>query len=504
MKAKTLLVAAAMILVFSAAAYAQATFTVGSTPVTAVTRTGQTERAGDITFTIVPGSGTTAANGTITVTYSVPLTILPTISSTSTILATILAANTSYSPGQVTITVPSGASSGSFTLTGARVAIANTGVSNVTASISGVNTAFTAGQTSVVVINAIADGLASVAATSVQVSAVSGTPSGGITLKATEGYLNAFGSPTDPGTTTPPGGIMVRFTLTSAPPAGMILTFPATAATTGSSTGFTAPTWAFTDSTGAASSTFTLTSTSSPLSVYYRLNSPSDSSAIETINVQGITVTYSSGTAFPLPAGQLQFTASLAPIGVGLTGTPPAPPSTGNYVPRFVAAEVGPATFLTITGSNTVMLIPFASTVASSGYNTGIAIANTTTDPGSSVTGITGAIKQSGSITFYFYPLQIGSTAPTPFSYTTSASSPGSGLDSTGRVASGSTYSVLLSQLLSAALAPADFSGYIIAVTGFTNGHCQYIITDFKAFANGGQAMIIKSDRSATPEGLDH
>jgi len=44
MKMKTLLAAAAMCFVFSAAAFAQSTYTVGSTPVTQVVKSGQTEK----------------------------------------------------------------------------------------------------------------------------------------------------------------------------------------------------------------------------------------------------------------------------------------------------------------------------------------------------------------------------------------------------------------------------------------------------------------------------
>jgi len=209
-----------------------------------------------------------------------------------------------------------------------------------------------------------------------------------------------------------------------------------------------------------------------------------------------------SKATFPLSTVAISATATFAPIGNafnssgGLIATP---------IPRYSVAEVGPASLLGVSGSATAMIVPFASTVSASGYNTGLAVANTTTDPGATAMfGITSAVKQAGTITFYFYPQQVGSTAPVPFSYTTGASLPGTGLDSAGRLPSGSTYTALLSQLLAAASAPADFSGYIIIVTAFTNAHCQYIITDFHAFANGGQAMIIAGNRGATPEGLNH
>src|SRR5687767_13074011 len=72
MKARIVLVGALMFFGISAAAFAQANFDTGSTPVTAVTRSGYTEKTGDITFTQTSG---TSVAGTITVAYGVPITI---------------------------------------------------------------------------------------------------------------------------------------------------------------------------------------------------------------------------------------------------------------------------------------------------------------------------------------------------------------------------------------------------------------------------------------------
>jgi hypothetical protein len=234
--------------------------------------------------------------------------------------------------------------------------------------------------------------------------------------------------------------------------------------------------------------------------VYYLLTTDSDSTKIETLTIP-LTIDTSKAT-LPLNAAGITVTATLAPIGTAFGSNNAV---ITDQIPRFAALELGPATVYQISGSATTMIVPFASTVSSTGYNTGIAVANTTTDPGkTAMGGFKTAIKQAGTISFYFYPAQSGSTAGVPFSYTTSAASPGSGLDATGRVPSGSTYTVLLSQLLAAAQAPADFSGYIVIVTNFTNGHCQYIITDFKAFANGGQALIVDADRTSSVEALKH
>jgi hypothetical protein len=64
-----------MFLAFSVAAFAQATLTVGSIPVTAVVASGLTEKTGDITFTTVSGSPT-VQSGVITINYGVPITVV--------------------------------------------------------------------------------------------------------------------------------------------------------------------------------------------------------------------------------------------------------------------------------------------------------------------------------------------------------------------------------------------------------------------------------------------
>jgi hypothetical protein len=152
---------------------------------------------------------------------------------------------------------------------------------------------------------------------------------------------------------------------------------------------------------------------------------------------------------------------------------------------------------LTVFGANTTLLIPFATTVTGAGYNTGFAIANSTTDPGTTLMGLTAAVPQVGTITFYFYP-GLPSTAA-PFTYTTAAGSPGSGLNATGSLPSGSTYTVLLSQLLAAAGQPADFSGYVFVITNFTHAHCLYVVSNFTSFSQGSLALVINQNRSGLP-----
>jgi hypothetical protein len=127
------------------------------------------------------------------------------------------------------------------------------------------------------------------------------------------------------------------------------------------------------------------------------------------------------------------------------------------------------------------------------GYDTGIAISNTTKDPGAQAMGITETIvAQSGNITFYFY--QDGDPVSV---YTTQAGSPGAGLDATGNLVAGATYSVLLSEIAALAQPPIpaeDFQGYVFIICNFTNAHGQYFISDFEFFTNGALMLVIDTN----------
>jgi hypothetical protein len=248
---------------------------------------------------------------------------------------------------------------------------------------------------------------------------------------------------------------------------------------------------------GATAQAFTAASVA-PLYAYYELASGSDPQKVESITV--VPVFSVSSSALPLPATGLTMTATFAPIGNAF-GTSNAVIT--SPVPRFAAAEV-PADkpLLGIGASNSVILVPYASRISASGYDTGLAVANTTTDPGSTVMGFTKAVAQTNTATFYFYPQQVGSTAGTPWNTATSATSSGTGLNASGQIPSGSSYTVLLSQLIADAqktqTVPNDFQGYLIIVCNFTNAHVQYFISDFKTFSNGGQGIVLNLGASVS------
>lgn len=500
MKIKTLLVVAVMILGCSAAAFAQATFTVGSIPQTAVANSGQTEKTGDVTFNTISGSPDTVT-GTMTISYGIPITVgrgSIKINGVLDPVGTTFTINTvNNQAGQLVLNVLGGVPAPiTATISGVRVATAGTTLTSLTANISSTGNAITAGQTGVIVINSITAGISAVSMTTVpgsgKINAVTGavaaTP---VNLRVREGFLNAYGvtPATDPTQTI---STMVRITLSALPPAGVTLTFPQFASTKDTNVpAVVTVTNAFelADSAGVfATGDLAITSASPSTAIYYRVVTDTNVQIVEDLFVP-VGITVATTATLPLPSSLITFTATLAPIGTAFNPNPP-PLVLAKEIPRYAASEVGPATLLNISSGATSLLIPFASRVTASGFDTGFAIANTTTDPGTTAMGFDGAVKQNGTMTFYFYP-QVGA----PFTYTTAGTSPGTGLGATspGVLDTGDSYTVLLSQLLTAAAAPADFTGYVVVICNFTNAHGQYVVSDFKSFSNGSQPLVLNT-----------
>lgn len=518
MKTRTLLIAAAMLLALSAAAFGQAIYTVSSTPVTTVIKTGNAELAGAITFT--NSTGAASVTGTISIQYSGGVNITsnfsPSASNPITVTSTggvVVVDQTAsiYSPGLLVLDVPLGYT-GPITVSGVRVQINGTGLTNVSATISATGNLIQAGNTVVTVINGIADGITSVASyvTTPLKSANAGAPSlasatGYLSPSTTdnftsqtiiavkEGFLNAFTK-----------GVGVRITVSAIPPKGVSFTFPGTATSydsTGNSYAVN-PNWVLGNTAGGATgaSSYKISSSSTDsgaLSVYYYVATDTTAAVTgESVNVEyleiPVVVTSSAPSTTPFPATTFTYTVSLAPVlnaynRDGVPGTLAAP--------RFAASEVGPANLLTVAPSTTTLLMPYVS--AGGGFDTGIAVANTTEDPGSTAMGINAAVPQAGTITFYFFP-QNNTTAT--FSYTTSATSPGTGLTTTGTVQAGGNYVVLLSQLVNAAGQGSTFQGYILVVANFTNAHGVYTVSNFTTLAAYSTLMPVLSNRLGLPE----
>jgi|SwirhisoilCB2_FD_contig_121_559336_length_1951_multi_3_in_0_out_0_1 hypothetical protein len=212
----------------------------------------------------------------------------------------------------------------------------------------------------------------------------------------------------------------------------------------------------------AAVSATNFTAASPVLTVIF--TGPVDPGAVDVLWVTCTRVAAGSAT-LPLPSTAITAQVFLGPVGSALSSTGGAQTSlTTGQIPRYQQALV-PATPITVVvfpPANTVLLLTFG--FVGPGYNTGIAVANTTTDPFGVAGG--GGSPSSGTVTFLLVK-----NDGTSKSYTTTTGSPGSGLTGAGVVASGSTYVVNLSEILSAASFGTSFTGYVFVSANFTFAH---------------------------------
>jgi hypothetical protein len=169
----------------------------------------------------------------------------------------------------------------------------------------------------------------------------------------------------------------------------------------------------------------------------------------------------SSGSAtLPLPSAAVTVQAEMGPLGTALSSLGGA--QTGlatGLTPRYQDTPQ-PATGLPVIlfpPSQTTLLITYAVVVP--GFNTGIAISNTTSDPFGPSGG--GATPTAGTITFTLFKND-GTTK----TFTTAS------------IASGTTYAANLSDILSSASFGPTFSGYIFAQANFPQAHGAATIYD--------------------------
>jgi hypothetical protein len=166
------------------------------------------------------------------------------------------------------------------------------------------------------------------------------------------------------------------------------------------------------------------------------------------------------GATLPLPSTSVTVQAEMGPLGAALSSLNAA--LTGlatGLIPRYQDTPQ-PATGVTVIvfpPSQTALLVTYAVVVP--GFNTGIAISNTTTDPFGSSGG--GATPTDGTITFTLFK-----NDGTSKSFTTAT------------VKSGTTYAANLSDILSSAGFGTTFSGYIFAQANFSFAHGAATIYD--------------------------
>jgi hypothetical protein len=211
---------------------------------------------------------------------------------------------------------------------------------------------------------------------------------------------------------------------------------------------------------------------------------PFNNSQLETVRLRGCIFT--SGTVGPIVIGQnVTVAVTMAPTGQALNAVAPfqVNPVNGNF-PRFANSPIT-ATVITMRQAITDLLIPFA-VRGSGGFDTGIAIANTSDDPHDSGRDA----DNGGTIQLTFMP-QTGSS----FTLTTSGTGPGVGLGAGGVLGAGRTWSVLLSELMAAVSgAPTAFTGQIYIRTNFTLAHGASFVTNFTGFTSASPVLVLNGE----------
>jgi hypothetical protein len=182
----------------------------------------------------------------------------------------------------------------------------------------------------------------------------------------------------------------------------------------------------------------------------------------------GVYVTYPAGLT---PVSGVTAALSYAPTPtVPFSATDAGKASGSLTIPRFAPNPTASGTsFLNIVACNTVLLFPYVTTAmlvaGQSGFDTGISIANTSTDPFNTPT-------SSGLCSLYWYGGTPGSITATATNPQTSVLGAG-GVNSNVPIISGTTALTLASQSV-----PAGWSGYMIASCNFQFAHGYAAVSD--------------------------
>jgi len=331
------------------------------------------------------------------------------------------------------------------------------------------------------------------------------TPSATMALKFTEGFASAFKRKGDAATedNTPggayltesgfnPGSLLITGTLaanTTVPgqanygtrlmarfknvPSGVTLSVPKQVTT---SSGMVVQLVDSPDADGGGGTVTTGTGSvnvpSSGLVVYEVVTVP----ALSYSTQETVTVTVSASYSIPGPLGTATANGNLAPISTVTTS------SSSAYEPRFVDTA-SDSTIMTIGPCRTILLFPYVTNQA--GFDTGIAISNTSRDP-------LGTTNQSGACTLYYYGNTNGSTGPT--SQTTPAISAGSHfammLSGGGGVFN---YNGTMTACSAGNCVAPLFQGYVFAICDFQFAHGYAFISDVGAskLAQGYLALVV-------------
>jgi len=206
------------------------------------------------------------------------------------------------------------------------------------------------------------------------------------------------------------------------------------------------------------------------VAVYEIINS--DPLATENIDIP-IALAFASNTATNNPGlGTGTVTGSFAPLSTVITQSASAP------LPRFADVPTSRTAFI-VNACSTNLLFPFVTNQA--GFDTGIAIANTSLDPFGTKT------QQGACIINYYGNTTGGGAAPA------AATSPS--------VAAGTELVFLLSSGGGGVAATPGFQGYIIAQCAFQYGHGFAFISDLgsQKLAEGYLALVLDSAATTLP-----
>lgn len=419
----------------------------------------------------------------------------------------------------------SNSSSGSFRLVGVRVnANGLTGAQTVSASLNTqVNNYLLGTPSTGTVINSLNPGIGSLAIGlapgNTTIGNVTGNPTAGTVTIFTnrnvarsigsfilvEGCASCWRTATQNGNsgTALPNSSQIRLTFNNVP-AGVTISLPGTVnvGTTSSNSSLAASVGNTSITSTANTSVISITGSSVSQTETMELDYTVNVTTTAAVTTPGtITVT---ATMFPVATTPFDTTSTgNGPGGITLTGLPT---ETGGY-PTYTDLEVGPLTVVNIVPASTTLLMPYALVLPP--FDTGLAVANTTADPFGSGSG--GATPASGTVVLNFFPTT-ATGAGTSFSLTTSSTvRPGTGLSSDGTLAPGATWSVLLSQLLTAAGQTGTFQGYVFIQANFLDAHGTATISDFRTYSLTAEVLVLpppatspRSGGAGSVEALDH
>ena len=190
----------------------------------------------------------------------------------------------------------------------------------------------------------------------------------------------------------------------------------------------------------------------------------------------GVALSYGSGVFSNTAAIPITVNMSLAPNATnGAFSASTQATATQTNVPRFVDTS-SPKTVANITLCQTTILFPYVTTVP--GFDTGMAVANTSQDP-------FGTTSQNGTCTVKWYEAGVSGTNPPD--YTTPVINAGT-VFAWGAVAN---------------TANTQFTGYAIALCNFAYGHGYAAVTDVgaRSILSGYLPLIIQNSSSSSRTG---